>query len=62
MYNTMVVEPTEEEEEEEEEEGEEEEEEVVPITNSILKLTAIPKTQIEERSTQILHGIKSNQY
>jgi hypothetical protein len=58
MYNTMVVEPTEEEEEGEEEE---EEEEVVPITNSILKLTAIPKTQIEERNTQILvslHRIK----
>jgi hypothetical protein len=49
MYNTMVVDPT------------EEEEEVLPLPNSILKLTAIPKTQIEESNIQILvslHRIK----
>jgi hypothetical protein len=38
----MVTEPT------------EEVERVVTITNSILKLTAIPKTQIEENNIQIL--------
>lgn len=40
MYNTTVVEPT-------------EEEEVVSITNCFLKLTVIPKTQIEESNIQI---------
>jgi len=52
LYNTTVVEPT-------------EEEEVVSITSCILKLTAIPKTQIEESNTQILvrlHRIKLNQH